>query len=192
MAGAGAGFRGELLPFLRGTCQSSVKSGGFMGRLKHCLLARTSRATSRCGLRDAQVPTENSLDILKQPFNPDICADNTKPLSFGTSSWFLEEVPGRAKAPLANLLEAFSAWAPKRCRGHQGAPAPDLTMTYALCAPVRFVSELLSGRVFLRTGDRLEYFARLNSHVDIHLLLLSLSEEVQQNRRLVLTRTARC
>ena len=63
---------------------------------------------------------------------------------------------------------------------------------YPLCARVRFVSELLSGRVFLHTGDRLEYFARLNSHVDIHLLLLSLSKEVQQNRRLVLTRTARC
>ena len=122
MAGAGAGFRGELLPFLRGTCQSSVKSGGFMGRLKHCLLARTSRATSRCGLGDAQVPTKNSLDILKQPFNPDICADNTKPMSFGASSWFLEEVPGRAKAPLANLLEAFRLGRPTGAwgtRGHQ-------------------------------------------------------------------------
>ena len=60
----------------------------------------------------------------------------------------------------------------------------------SLCA--RALSELLSGRVFLHTGDRLEYFARLNSHDGIHLLLLSLSKEVQQNRRLVLTRTARC
>ena len=118
VAGAGAGFRGGRAPaFLRGTCQSSVKSGGFMGRLKHGLLARTSRATSRCALRDAQVSTENSLDILKRPFNPDICANNTKPLSCATSFWSWERVPGQAKAPLANLLERFFGWGARTVQG---------------------------------------------------------------------------